>query len=343
MKIAYRFFDLKLKHTFTISRESHDVQPTLIIKLEKDGHVGLGECTTNPFYNMTVERLGNVLSAQKEVIESIVWDHPFEFYDSMVEILPEESFLRCALDMAAWDLYAKIQGQPLYKVWGLEWKDIPLTNYTIGLDSIEVMETKLIEKPWPLYKIKLGTDQDELIIKALRKHTDAIFRVDANCAWTFDQTIALSKSLKDLGVEFIEQPVRAYDFEAAHQIYLSASLPIIADESCQIEEDVIKCHGNFHGINIKLVKCGGLTPALRMIKEAKALGMRVMVGCMTESSVGISAIAHLLPLLDYVDMDGALLLKEDIASGVVIDQGVCMQPNVSGIGSRLLTPFDFSE
>jgi L-alanine-DL-glutamate epimerase-like enolase superfamily enzyme len=341
MKLTFRFFELPLKHTFTISRESHDMQPTLIIKLEKDGHFGLGECTTNPFYNMTVERLGEVLSTVKDVIEALEWNHPEELYDSLVKILPDEPFLRCALDIAAWDLYAKKLGLPLYAIWNLEWVGVPATNYTIGLDTIEVMKAKLKEMPWPIYKIKLGTDEDAAIIDELRKHTDAIFRVDANCAWSADQTIVLSKRLQQLGVEFIEQPVRAYDFEAANSVYHSSVLPIIADESCQTEADVVKCHGNFHGINIKLVKCGGLTPALRMIKNAKALGMSVMVGCMTESSVGISAIAHLLPLLDYVDMDGALLLKRDIAKGVEIEHGVCVQPQGPGTGAVLLDNFDF--
>jgi L-alanine-DL-glutamate epimerase-like enolase superfamily enzyme len=173
-------------------------------------------------------------------------------------------------------------------------------------------------------------------VKELRQHTDAVFRVDANCAWGVEETIENSRQLKPLGVEFIEQPMRADDMEGMKEVYQRSELPLIADESCITEADVAKCHGYFHGVNIKLTKCGGLTPARRMIAEAKSQGMKVMVGCMTESSVGISAIAQLLPLLDYVDMDGALLLSKDIASGVTIDYGKVNYSEVNGTGVTLI-------
>lgn len=214
--------------------------------------------------------------------------------------------------------------------------DLPLSNYTIGIGSIEEMVTKIEEQPWPVYKIKLGTDDDLAIIQALRAHTDALFRVDANTAWTAEQTIALAPQLKKLGVEFIEQPLKADDWEGMKEVYQHSVLPIIADESCQVEADVDRCHPYFHGVNIKLMKCGGLTPARRMIQSAKKLGMKVMVGCMTESTVGISAIAQLLPLLDYVDMDGPLLLKNDIATGVRIEGGHVYYSDLVGTGVALL-------
>ena len=188
---------------------------------------------------------------------------------------------------------------------------------------------------WPIYKIKLGTQYDLDIVRELRKHTDAIFRVDANCGWSVDEAIANSQALAGLGVEFIEQPLPADDTAGQEILFNESALPLIADESCIHETDVRECQGRFHGINIKLVKCGGITPARRMISEAKELGMKVMIGCMTESTVGISAIAQLLPLLDYVDMDGAALLADDIAEGVVVDRGVCKYPNAPGNGVRL--------
>ena len=191
-------------------------------------------------------------------------------------------------------------------------------------------------QPWPIYKIKLGTDKDIEIITALRQQTDAIFRVDANCAWTADQTIEYAPKLKALGVEFIEQPLPKEDFEGMKKVFQQSVLPVIADESCQTERDVKKCHQHFHGINIKLMKCGGLTPARRMIKEAKALGMKLMVGCMTESTIGISAIAQLLPLLDYVDMDGPLLIRNDIATGVIVIDGKAHFPDENGTGAQLI-------
>jgi L-alanine-DL-glutamate epimerase-like enolase superfamily enzyme len=277
-----------------------------------------------------------VLENLRPVIESHQLNSPEAFWKLMQPHLQEHSFAQCALDMAANDLFGKMQGKPLYQIWGLSTEKTPLTNYTIGIDSIEKMVYKMQEMPWPLYKIKLGTREDVDIIKELRKHTDAVFRVDANCAWSVEETIQNAEIFSRLNVEFIEQPMKADNLAGMKEVYRSSVLPLVADESCIVESDVAKCHGHFHGINIKLVKCGGLTPARRMIAEAKKLGMKVMVGCMTESSVGISAIAQLLPMLDYVDMDGALLLKEDIASGVTIDYGRVSYPATNGTGAVLL-------
>ena len=247
------------------------------------------------------------------------------------------AFALCALDEAAYDLWGKQCGAPVYKLWGLSTDRVPISNFTIGIDTIEVMVAKLREMPgWPIYKIKLGTKQDLDIVRELRKHTDAVFRVDANCGWNADEAIANSKVLADLNVEFLEQPLPAADWAGVKRVCEQSALPIIADESCIAEADVDRCRGHFHGVNVKLVKCGGLTPARRMIARAKELGMKAMVGCMTESTVGISAIAQLLPLLDYVDMDGAALLAKDIATGVVVDRGVCKYPSVNGTGAALI-------
>ena len=194
----------------------------------------------------------------------------------------------------------------------------------------------MTELPWPIYKIKLGTKEDIAIVAELRKHTDAIFRIDANCGWTVPETINNAVALKKLGVEFLEQPLKADDWEGHKEVFKHSALPIIADESCIIEEDVAKCHNHFHGVNIKLVKCGGLTPARRMIAQAKKLGMKTMVGCMTESTVGISAIAHLLPELDFVDMDGTLLITNDIATGITLSNGIIQYSEINGTGVRLI-------
>ncbi|MFD2513573.1 dipeptide epimerase [Pontibacter locisalis] len=336
LKLSIRSFDLPLKHTFTISYDSRDVQPTLIVELQQDGHKGYGEATSNPYYGFTIESMTEALENIREQVESTELTSPEEFWSMMQPLLKDNPFALCALDMAANDLYGKMNGQPLYKLWGLEANNMPLTDYTIGIDSIENMVKKLRETPWPLYKIKLGTPDDVAIVRELRKYTDAVFRVDANCAWGVEETIENSRQLKPLGVEFIEQPMRADDMEGMKEVYKSSELPLIADESCITEGDVAKCHGLFHGVNVKLVKCGGLTPARRMIAEAKSLGMKAMVGCMTESSVGISAIAQLLPLLDYVDMDGALLLSKDIATGVTIDYGKVYYSKENGTGATLI-------
>ena len=199
------------------------------------------------------------------------------------------------------------------------------------------MESKLNKHSgWSIYKIKLGADNDVEIVRQLRKNTDAVFRVDVNCGWTAEETIEKSHDLKQLGVEFIEQPLPADDWKGQQRVFQESAIPVIADESCQTIADVAKCENHFHGINIKLVKCGGLTPARKMISDARTRNLKVMVGCMTESTVGISAIAQLLPQLDYVDMDGAALLAKDIATGVTVVRGKCRFSDRPGTGALLL-------
>ncbi len=338
MQLSTHRFDLPLKHTFTISHESRTVQPTLIFELrDAEGRSGYGEATATTYYGVSIDSMLASVEKIRPWLESYQLEEPEAFYRELEDRLPDDSFVRCGLDMAANDLWARREGKPLYEMWGLDPVDAPTTSYTIGIASIDEMVAKLKEKPWPIYKIKLGTSDDLAIIQALRDHTDAVFRVDANTAWSPQQTIDMSQRLKALGVEFIEQPQKA-DAWADHKTALAGSvLPIIADESCHVEADVARCAGHFDGINIKLVKCGGLTPARRMIREARELGLRIMMGCMTESSVGISAIAHIAPLLDYVDMDGALLLAKDPAQGVVIDEDAQLHyVDGPGIGARVV-------
>lgn len=336
MEIKVHTFDLPLKHTFTITHESRDVQPTLIVELTWHGKSGFGEATETPYYGVSMEKMKGQLASIKHLLPHDILPHPHDFWKLMsVELVDDHPFALCALDVAYWDLWGKTHEQPLYKLWGLNTANNPITDYTIGIDSIEKMLEKMREMPFPLYKIKLGTDQDLDIVEALRKETDAVFRVDANTAWTPEQSIYFSMALKDLGVEFIEQPLKADNWEGMKKVFEASALPIMADESCILESDVERCHGYFHGINIKLMKCGGLTPALRMIKKARTLGLKVMVGCMTESTIGCSAIAQLLPLLDYVDMDGCLLVDDQISTGITIDYGKIIYAKEFGTGAKL--------
>jgi L-Ala-D/L-Glu epimerase len=332
MKLIIRAYDLKLKHTFRISRKSIDFQPSLIVELEDDGFSGFGEATSNPYYNITIEILQQDIEQIRDVVENTNDETPDEFWNKISPFLKDNPFALCALDNAYHDLYSRKKGKKLYELWNYDISHNPLTNYTIGIGSIKNMISKMKELPWPIYKIKLGTPDDIAIVTELRKHSNAIFRVDANCAWTVDETLSNAESLKSLNVEFIEQPLKANDWEGQREVFKNSALPIVADESCITESDIAKCHNHFHGVNIKLMKCGGITPGKRMIAEAKKLGLKTMVGCMTESTVGISAIAHLLPELDYVDMDGALLLAEDIASGVTIKNGKTYYPDRTGTG-----------
>ena len=336
MELTLSPYRLELAHTFSISRESHDFQDSLVVSLSNKGKTGYGEATSNAYYHITSASMAKEIGAHKVAVESHLFLNPTVFY-SFIKKLGLSNFSLCALDLAAWDLYGKILQKPLYKIWKTKLDHYPTTNYTIGIDSIDKMLAKMEEKPWPIYKIKLGTKEDVAIVKALREKTSAVFRVDANCAWGVQETIDNGVALKKLGVEFIEQPMAAGEWEGMKRVYEKSVLPLMADESCLVPEDVSKCVGHFHGINIKLTKCGGLSPALKMIQEAKNLGLKTMVGCMTESSVGISAIAQLLPQLDFVDMDGAMLLKNDIAKGVVINsQANVIFPSLGGSGIELL-------
>ncbi len=337
MNLTLRQFHLPLRHVFTISRGSSSVSRTLIVELEQDGLRGFGEAGENTYYGASIENMSAGLDRVRPRLESCTLEEPAELWEDLDPQLGRNTFAQCALDIAAHDLWGKLRGQPVWKLWGLSLENLPVTDYTIGIDTIEVMVAKMQEFPgWPIYKIKLGTPNDLEIVRALRGHTDAVFRVDANCGWGAEEAIRNSAALKELGVEFIEQPLPPDDWEGMKEVYAKSALPVLADESCQTEPDVDRCSGYFHGVNVKLVKCGGLTPARRMIARARQLGLKTMVGCMTETSVGISAIAQLLPMLDYVDMDGALLLAKDVATGVTIDRGRVRFPNENGCGVRLV-------
>ena len=335
MYIKTHAYNLELKNTFRISHTSRDFQPTLIVELSDGNYTGYGEAAATSYYGVTVEGMAEKIMSLENVILENLHKSPEELWEITAPFLKDNSFAQCALDIAMHDLHGKRNNLPLYKMWGLSLENIPLSNYTIGIDTAEKMVQKIEEFPWPLYKIKLGTDHDVELVKELRKHTNAIFRVDANAAWTAEQAIENSVLLKGLGVEFLEQPLPAKDEQGMAEVYEKSVLPVIADESCITEADVDKCARYFHGINIKLTKCGGLTPARRMIARGRELGLKIMVGCMTESTVGISAIGHLLPLLDYVDMDGGMLIKNDIADGVKVYDGKTHFPDRNGTGVEL--------
>lgn len=337
MNILFKSFNLHLRDTFKISHDSRDYQPTLIVGLEEGEYTGYGEAAATKYYGVTVESMVDAIQRVNYVVKENIHKTPEQLWAVTFPYLKNDLFALCALDMAMHDLHGRRMGKPLYQMWNLNPAAIPLTSYTIGLDTPEKMAQKIREFPWPIYKIKLGSDDDLMIIKELRKFTKAVFRVDANASWDVDEAIRNSFALKQLNVEFIEQPLHPQNIDGLKVLYSKSALPLIADESCILEEDVDKCARYFHGVNIKLTKCGGITPARRMISRARELNLKVMLGCMTESSVGISAIAHLAPLLDYVDMDGAMLLKEDIAAGVKITKEKVIFPNRNGTGVKLFT------
>jgi L-alanine-DL-glutamate epimerase-like enolase superfamily enzyme len=295
MNVKYKAYNLLFKHPFTISRGTKTHQPTLIIELEHFGIKAYGEAPAISYYDIPVEKMIEDLEAKKKMLEKFSFTEPDRFWHYCHHMFPKNSFLVCALDIAGWDLYGKMKRKKLYELWGLDFSKRPQTDFTIGIDTIDIMVDKMKQTPWPIYKIKLGTNQDVEIITELRKHTNAVIRIDANAAWKADEALEKIEAFKSLDIELIEQPLAKDDWEGMKFLFERSTLPLFADESCVSESDVDKCYGHFHGVNIKLTKCSGITPAKRMITRARELNMQVMAGSMNESSVGSAAVAHLLP------------------------------------------------
>lgn len=321
LQVRYKSISTPFHHPFTTAHGLKTHQPALLIALSFNRVTGIGEAPAIHYYGVSVEGMIETLLTKIELLQRYSYTEPERFWHFCHHLFPADPFLVCALDMAYWDMYAIMNRKPVYQLWGLEWKNGPLTDYTLGIDTPEKMLAKMKEKPWPIYKIKVADAQGIAVIKALRAETDAVFRVDANASWKLADALNWIPQMKELGVEFIEQPLAKDDWEGMAVLQRESSLPVIADESCVSEEDVARCCAVFDGINIKLTKCGGLTPALRMVKQAKALGKTVMMGCMNETEYGSYAIAQFLPLLDHVDMDGPLLLDIPPMKRLRIDAG----------------------
>ncbi|MBL7734185.1 MAG: dipeptide epimerase [Chitinophagaceae bacterium] len=336
MKLRYWSYSLPFEYPFTISSGTKTHQPTLVVELEHMGVKGYGEAPAISYYHIPVEKMIADIESKKAYIEKYALTDPERYWHYLHHLLPQNSFLVCALDIAAWDLFGKIRQKPLYALWGGQFEPRPMTDYTIGIDTVEKMLEKLRRHPWPIYKIKLGVPEDIAIVKALRENTSSIIRVDVNGGWTLPEALEKIPELEKLGVELIEQPLAKDDWEGMKILFERSTIPLIADESCVTEHDVEKCHRHFHGINIKLTKCSGPTPARRMIVTARKLQMKVMIGSMNESAIGSAAIAHLLPQVDYADLDGPLLLKEDLASGLVYEDGRVSVSERPGLGIEFL-------
>jgi len=333
MKLYYWQKELPFQYPFTISKgRTKTHQPTLIVALQLGDFVGFGEAPSITYYNISIEDMVTDIEKMRPQIEKFALTEPERYWHYLHHLIPHNPFLVSALDMACWDLFGHIKGKLLYQIWDTKWENTPKTDYTIGLDTINVMVKKMKAKPWPIYKIKLGSEDDIETIRALRKHSSSTFRIDANAGWTLEEAMHKIPILKDLGVELIEQPLAKDNWDEMKILYYHSVLPIIADESCVSEHDVEKCVEHFHGVNIKLTKCSGITPAIRMIAKAKELNMKVMMGCMNESSIGSAAIANFLPQLDYVDMDGPLLQTIDLANGLNYNLGEVTISGRKGLG-----------
>jgi L-alanine-DL-glutamate epimerase-like enolase superfamily enzyme len=299
-----------------------------------DGLEGWGEAAPSKFYSETAE---SVLAAL-EVYRTALPDDPFNLEEAegrWAMMLRGNAAARGALSAALHDLAGKRLGIPVYRMWGLDPGKAPRSTFTIGLDSPERIRAKVLEaEQYPILKVKLGTDRDVEILQAIRGATEKEIRVDANCGWTVKGAIRMLPVLEEFGVTVLEQPLPPRDLEGLAAITAQSEIPVIADESCVTAEDIPPLVGKVDGINIKLAKCGSLREALRMIAIARAHGMMVMVGCMIESSLGITAAAHFTPLVDIVDLDGAALLANDPFVGAAIDRGQVTLPSGPGLGVR---------
>lgn len=333
MKLTHRQYDLQLRHTFRIARGASDVEPVVLVELEHDDIVGYGEAAPSDRYGETVKSVISFMST----VGLDRYDDPFLLEDILAGVdghRPGNYSAKAAIDIALHDWVGKKLGIPLYAYWGVDPSRMPVTSFTIGIDTPSVIERKVREaEEYPILKVKLGGDNDEEIIAAIRRVTDKTIRVDANEGWeTKEKALERITWLKDEGVEFVEQPMPASDLDGMRWLYQRSPLPLIADENCIRLHDIPALQGAFHGINIKLMKCTGVREAYAMIRTARACSMKVMMGCMIETSVGIGAGAHLAPLLDYADLDGNILTTNDPFEGLQVREGKISLTDRPGLG-----------
>ena len=335
LHLEAEFLELRTKHPFIIARGGQSDYRTIWVRLrDGDGNEGWGEAAPTKFYGETPE---SVLSALN-LYACEMPDNPFDLEETerrWATKLRRNPAARSALSAALHDLVGKRLGVPVYRLWGLDPAKAPMSTFTIGLDTPEKVRAKVLEAAqYPILKIKLGTDRDVEILRTIRDTTDKEIRVDANCGWTVKRAIAMLPVLAEFGVTVLEQPLPPNELDGLAEITRRASIPVIADESCETAVDIPRLVGKVDGINIKLAKCGSLREAVRMIAIARAHGMMVMVGCMIESSLGITAAAQFTPLVDLVDLDGAALLANDPFLGASIDGGRVTLPEGPGLGVR---------
>ena len=325
---------LKLRHTWTTTMSSSDYRDTLQVRFTRDGVTGIGEGAPIVRYHEDAEGARQAVETVRDLVTS---GDPWQFEKLMAEVFRRvegQYAAKAAIDIALLDWVGKKLGVPLYRHFGLDPNDAPITTFSIGIDTPEVTRQKVREaEPFPVLKIKVGLDTDEATIAAVRSVTSKPLRVDANEGWK-DKEEAVRKInwLETQGVEFVEQPMPAAMLEETRWVHQRVHLPLIADEACVRVSDIPRLVGAYDGVNVKLDKAGGILEAFRMIQVARAVGMRTMLGCMVSSSVSVTAAAHLSPLVDYSDLDGNLLIANDPFSGVQVEHGKLILPDRPGLG-----------
>ena len=339
MKLSHEIVVLRTKHPFIIARGgSSEYRVVRVTVTDDDGMTGWGEAAPSKHYGETADTVAAVMPLLAAVLEGAdAWSLE-ALEHAMAKAIRYNASARAAVSAALHDLVAKRLGVPLHRLWGLDPALSPPTSFTIGIAPDEATLRARVQEAagYPVLKIKLGSSWDDRIIRIVREmEPGKLLRVDANAAWTPKHALRMIPMLQDHGVEFVEQPLPAHELEGLRFVRERSALPIIADESCLVSSDIPALAGAVDGINIKLAKCGGLREALRMVATARAHGMSVMCGCMVESSLGITAAAHLAPLLDYADLDGAALVENDPYVGATIEGGEIGLPTGAGLGVTL--------
>ncbi|MDZ7263945.1 MAG: dipeptide epimerase [candidate division KSB1 bacterium] len=336
MKLRYETRRLELNHQFTVARSSKAFAENVFLTLHADGVAGYGEAAPSYFFHESAATITQFYDAwQSSFLEIDIAD--VQWLERLVQPVAGNYAAKAGLNIAMFDLLGKLADRPLHQLLGCESNAPLVTSFTIGIDRLEVIKAKVLAAdPFPILKIKLGTPDDYLIIETIRSLTDKPLRIDANEGWTREEAVSKINWLAHQNVELVEQPVLADDLDGLKYVRERVSLPVFADESLRTSADLERLAGTVDGVNIKLMKCGGLSEALRMVHRAKALELQTMIGCFIESSVAITAAAHIAALFDYIDLDGSLLLKADPFRGVKIMEGKLVLPEAAGLGVEFI-------
>ena len=337
MKLSYMPYELQLRHAFNLAKYSRTTTPDVQVQIELDGIVGYGEASMPPYLGESVESVCKFLSQ----VDLSQFSDPFrleEILDYVDGIAPNNRAAKASIDIALHDLLGKIMGQPWYKIWGLSPEKAPNTSFTIGIDKADVVRQKVLEaEPYKVLKVKMGLDNDKELVEIIRSMTDRPICVDANQGWSDKhKALEMIEWLYDKNCLFVEQPMPKEMLDETAWLREHSNLPIIADEAFQRLGDIKRFHGVYDGINIKLMKSTGLHEAYQMVTLARALDMKIMVGCMTETSCAVTAAAQISPLVDWADLDGNLLIANDRFDGIKIVNGQVTISDRPGIGVKLL-------
>ena len=333
MKLSFEPYELKLRHSFNLAKYSRTTTPDVQVKLELDGFVGYGEASMPPYLGESVDSVTSFLSK----LDLSQFADPFrieDIHEYMDSVAPDNRAAKASVDIALHDLLGKIMGQPWYKIWGLNPENAPDTSFTIGIDKADVVRQKVDEaSPYNVLKVKMGLDNDKELVNIIREKTDRPICVDANQGWdSKEKALEMCHWLAERNCLFVEQPMAKEKIDETAWLRERSPLPIIADEFLQRLPDVRRASQAYDGINIKLMKSTGMHEAYKMAVLARALGMKVMLGCMTETSCAVTAAAQLSPMVDWADLDGNLLIANDRFDGIKIVNGKVTIPDRPGIG-----------